>query len=84
MWRIAAAAPAAAANDQNAHFREVFEQFVNTRKQCGEPGSLSYEKFAKRLEQSRAAVMAKHNCQDVRFQVYVKNGKAALKATPAR
>lgn len=85
----AAAAPAAPAagpgnGSQEAHFRQVFNDFMNTRRECGETGELDYNKFAKRLEQSRVAVMAKHQCSDVRFQVYVKNGKAALKATPAK
>lgn len=66
------------------HFREVFEAFVQTRKECGEAGELNFDKFAQRLEQSRAAVMAKHHCSDVRFAVYKKDGKAALKATPAK
>jgi hypothetical protein len=65
-----------------AVFREVFDKFVSTRKSCGEAGELSYAKFVQRLEESRAAVIDKHHCKDVRFEVYVKNGKAALKATP--
>ncbi|MFC1611225.1 MXAN_5187 C-terminal domain-containing protein [Myxococcota bacterium] len=70
---------------ENEHFREVFGQFVETRKTCGESISeLTVEKFAAKLGKSRAAVMAKHKCSDVHFQVYVKNGKAALKAVPAR
>jgi hypothetical protein len=28
--------------------------------------------------------VAKHGCRTVRFSVYVKDGKAALKATPIR
>ena len=31
-----------------------------------------------------ATLVAKHNCRTVRFSVYVKDGKAALKATPVR
>ena len=43
-----------------------------------------HEKFSAKLDKTRAAVVAKHNCADVRFEVYVKNGKAALKAVPTR
>ena len=39
------------------------------------PGKLTDEEYA---------VMQKHNCADVLFQVYVKGGKAALKAMPKR
>jgi hypothetical protein len=79
----AADASAAANNDRETHYRDVYRQFVETRKQCGEStNDVTYEKFLVKLSQSRDAVMAKHDCTDVRFQVYVKNGKAALKATP--
>lgn len=66
------------------HYREVYEQFVTTREGCGESTEeLTFEKFAEKLERSRVAVMSKHACTDVRFSVYVKDGRAALKATPA-
>jgi hypothetical protein len=64
------------------YFHQVFDEFVAARQSCGEMGTLSYDKFKTRLEQSRNDVIAKHHCNDVRFQVYVKDGKAALKATP--
>jgi hypothetical protein len=67
---------------EDAVFRGVFEKFVATRKECGEAGELSFSKFVQRLEQSKQAVIEKHACKDVKFEVYVKNGKAALKATP--
>lgn len=66
-----------------AHFRETYEQFVATRAQCGEStDALTYEGFALKLKSSRDQLMQKHGCASVRFQVYVKAGKAALKATP--
>jgi hypothetical protein len=64
------------------HFREVFEEFVRLRRVCGEPGDLPFDKFCERLEQTRTAVLAQHRGTDVLFTAYVKNGKAALKATP--
>ena len=67
------------------HFRHVFAEFLQARKSCGETVSdLTFEKFSAKLDKSRAAVMSKHHCSDVRFQVYVKNGRAALKAVPTR
>lgn len=80
--QVEEAAVEAAVEDPDTHYREVFDSFVETRRTCGETGELGFEKFKTRLVESRAAVLAKHNCKDVRFQVYVKNGKAALKATP--
>ncbi len=65
-----------------AHYREVYEDFLRVRKENGENAELPFDKFAGRLSESRAAVVARHRCKDVTFQVYVKNGKAAIKATP--
>ncbi len=73
------------ADDDNAEFRKVFDDFVAMKVQCGESTtSLTYEKFAKKLTKNRDTLMAKHKCKSVRFQVYEKNGKAALKATPVK
>lgn len=77
--------PAPDEDPKLAHYREVFAQFVQTREQCGEStADLVFDKFTIKLDQSRDAVVAKHACNDVLFSVYVKNGKAALKATPAK
>lgn len=74
-----------AQGDRETYYRQIFEEFVATRRSCGESyAELTFDKFRTKLETSRAAVVAKHNCTDVKFQVYVKEGKAALKATPAR
>lgn len=74
---------AAAGNTDDAHFQEVFREFIETRERCGEtPDALTFEKFAAKLRKNKDQLMLKHNCKTVRFQVYVKEGKAALKATP--
>ncbi len=63
-------------------YRVVFENFVAMRASCGEAGELSFERFALRLQESKEMLMQKHACADVVFEVYMKNGKAALKAMP--
>lgn len=78
-------AAGAPADPLEAHYREVFDQFVSARASCGEStAELTFEKFSTKLDRSREAVMNKHGCSEVKFSVYVKNGKAALKATPGR
>jgi len=70
---------------EEQHFQEVFRDFVTTREQCGEPADgLTYEKFVQKLRKNKDQLVAKYNCKTVRFTVYVKEGKAALKATPLR
>jgi len=86
---LASAARASAAGgdagDEEQHWREVFRDFVRTRAECGESAEgLTYERFRQKLESNKGALVAKYGCKTVRFQVYVKDGKAALKATPVR
>lgn len=67
------------------HFQEVYDRFVAMRKQCGERTSdIAFERFSKKLLKNRSKLVEKYNCKTVRFQVYEKDGKAALKATPVR
>jgi hypothetical protein len=74
-----------AVDPEEAHMREVFAEYVATREKCGEPiGNLTIEKFRAKLEDNRQQLIAKYNCKTARFSVYVKDGKAAIKATPVR
>lgn len=80
---IEASAPAV--QGEETHFREVFDQFVATQKQCGAPVSgLTFDKFVRKLHAARDQVMKRHNASQVRFTVYVKEGRAALKASPVK
>lgn len=75
-----------AAIDPDAeYFSKLFEQFVKTKEECGEDTEgLTLSRFVRRLEQNKKTLMSRYGCRSVRFQVYVKNGKAALKATPIK
>lgn len=65
------------------HLEQVYREFVNIKRSCGEPTeSLTFDRFANKLRKNRDTLMEKYDCQGVRFKVYVKDGKAALKATP--
>lgn len=82
------AAPISAAPEIDAeeqHFQEIYREFVSTRERCGEPADgLTYEKFAAKLKKNKEQLVQKYACRTVRFQVHVKDGKAALKATPVK
>jgi hypothetical protein len=70
---------------ENEHFKETYERFIDMRKACGEPtADLSFFRFLEKLKKNRDALVSKYNCRTVRFQVYRKEGKAALKATPIK
>jgi hypothetical protein len=71
--------------EQEGHFREVFDEFLALKKQCNEPvAGLTYDKFVVTLRKNRDQIVQRHGAAKVRFTVYVKEGKAALKATPIR
>ncbi|NMO22335.1 MXAN_5187 family protein, partial [Pyxidicoccus fallax] len=75
----------AVALSEEQHFQEVFREFVTTRERCGEPADgLTYDKFVQKLRKNKEQLVQKYACKTVRFQVYVKEGKAALKATPVK
>ena len=64
---------------------KVYEDFIRTKKQCGEAtDGLTFEKFQHTLRKNRDALMQRHGCKRVRFSVYVKEGRASLKATPVK
>jgi hypothetical protein len=82
----APAAPAVPADGgEEAEWQEAFEEFLRVRVECGEPSEgLTYDKFRVKLEKNKEQLVQKYGCRTVRFQVYVKEGRAALKATPVR
>ncbi len=73
------------ASSEEAYFRQVYEDFVELKKKCGEATEgLTVEKFAAKLRQNRDQLVTKYSCKAVKFQVYVKDGRAALKAAPVK
>jgi len=72
-------------SEEEFHFQEVFREFVLTRERCNEGSDgLTYDKFVQKLRKNKEQLMQKYACRTVKFQVYVKEGKAALKATPVK
>jgi hypothetical protein len=82
---IAATGGHAAAQDPAAEWHQVYEEFLRTKRECNEPtDGLTFEKFQQTLKKNRDALMQRHGCKRVKFSVYVKEGRASLKATPVR
>lgn len=88
-----AAAPAAKAapeqlseaQEEERHWEATFDDFLKVRAECGEPSDgLTFDRFRVKLEKNKETLVQKYGCRTVRFQVYVKEGKAALKATPVK
>ena len=71
--------------DLEGYMGTVYKEFMSVKRQCGEDTSnLTYERFRKKLTKNRGALMERYECRTVKFQVYIKDGKAALKATPIK
>ncbi|GAB4298709.1 MAG: hypothetical protein Kow0090_14170 [Myxococcota bacterium] len=74
-----------AITDFEEHAKKVFEEYIRLRERLGENNKgMAFEKFLDQLKKNRKTLMDKHNCKDVRFEVYEKDGKAALKASPIK
>jgi hypothetical protein len=70
---------------ETAEWRAVYQEFVGLKQQCGESvEGFSYEKFEQTLKKNREALMNRHGARRVKFSVYIKDGKAALKASPLK
>jgi hypothetical protein len=77
------AAPALSAKEDE--WQQVYQEFVATKQQCGEDTeNFTYQKFEVTLKKNEAAIVQRHGASHVKFSVYVKDGKAALKASPIR
>jgi hypothetical protein len=82
---LIAASGAHPAADPAAEWHAVYEEFIRTKRECGEAtDGLTFEKFQQTLKKNRDALMQRHGCKRVKFSVYVKEGRASLKATPVR
>jgi hypothetical protein len=70
-----------AGDDREAYYRRIFDEFVETKDACGEPlEGFTYDKFAKKLRKQSESLLGRDDVADVQFSVYVKDGKAALRA----
>jgi len=76
---------ASAGAGEAAEWRGVYQDFVALKQQCGENiEGFTYEKFEQTLKKNRDALVQRHGAAKVKFSVYVKDGKAALKASPIK
>ncbi|MGC4092399.1 MAG: MXAN_5187 family protein [Polyangiaceae bacterium] len=72
-------------SDEEAEWRGVYDEFVALKQQCSENiDGFTYEKFEQTLRKNRDTLVTRHGAKRVKFSVYVKDGKAALKASPLK
>jgi hypothetical protein len=77
--------PLSETQEEERHWEQTFDEFLRVREECGEASDgLTFDRFRVKLEKNKETLVQKYGCRTVRFQVYVKEGKAALKATPVK
>ncbi len=78
----AAVDPRSSAGGGGGEHRHLYDQFLQVKEACGESTTgLTYDRFVGRVHKNTEALLSKRpDAQDVQFSVYVKDGKAALKA----
>ena len=75
--------PGVTSASELAEWQTVFQDFVSLKQQCGESTEgFSYDKFEQTLKNKNEQLRSRHGAKRVKFSVYVKEGKAALKASP--
>lgn len=76
----AAPKPASPADLSDARVRQIYTQYVDTkRKQNESTATITYEGVAKSLRESTARLKEKHGGKQVDFEVTVKDGKTILR-----
>jgi hypothetical protein len=70
---------------EEEQWRRVYQEFISLKRQLGEnTKKLTYDKFKGTLQRNKDALMKRHKCEQVKFRVYEKQGRAALKASPVK
>ena len=61
----------------------LYKEYYSLRERLGEDvEGLTFERFKRKIETSRARIMEETGARDVRFTVREKNGSASLRALP--
>ncbi len=64
------------------YYKRVFTEYLDGRKEIGNPDEVSFENFIAKLRVNEGKLRATYNCKAVRFRVVVKDGKVTLKPVP--
>lgn len=77
-------AQSVATYNEEEYFKQLFEDFKKLKMDCGETiDNLKFERFVQTLEKNKELIKQKFpNCKRVEFKVYIKEGKASIKASP--
>jgi hypothetical protein len=62
------------------HYRNVYNDFIGSKRKLGEVvDNISFEGFSAKLRSSEKALIDRHGCRAVRFQVQIKDNQVSLR-----
>jgi len=67
-----------------ATVRSLYDQFLEARRQTGEPGNVKFESFQKLIAQQASRILQDKGAAAVDFRLETKDGKVSLKAKPVK
>lgn len=73
-----------AAEPEEAYFTRVFNEYVAAKAAAGEAMNIPQDKFVARLKSNEQALLKKHSCRMVRFQVQTRGSAVNLKPVVIR
>ena len=62
--------------------RNLFNDYLKARKECGQGTEMNYRQVREALQNQARSIQNKKACKDVKFKVKVKGGKASITAIP--
>ena len=80
----AARAARARAEQEESNMRNLFNDYMKARKECGQGTEMNYRQVRAALRNQARSIQSKESCKDVKFKVKVKGGKASITAIPVR
>ena len=69
---------------EDAAFKQIYDKFMDARKQCGQSTDMQYESVQKTLRNQVRNIKGRYKCESVSFRVAIEDGKARLKAIPKK
>jgi hypothetical protein len=67
------------------YYQQVFREFLDARRRCNQPvEGLGFDAFLERVKKKKDDFKARYDCDSVELEVYVRDGKAGLKAKRPR
>jgi hypothetical protein len=62
------------------HYRVVYNDFIGSKRRLGEAvDNITFEGFSAKLRSSEKALIDRHGCRAVRFQVQIKDNQVSLR-----